>query len=296
MAEVIELGPDDDHVPTTSWGNTETSDEVPEYKFSYGTDPAITTIITSIRTHEIDVIAINIWTLIRNLISSDVDISNIVEELKSNIENITIDIAAEYINNSHIKNPHLYFYMYNYVSEIPDIYKRISNSKSANLLKEAGREYYRDFIGKQPIKKETIYTVHDNLNLIIDVSQEVKVPYVKVSRMILAMANKHRVFILTHLPLDVHVLSNFKGSVIRSYTGALVSPVEYSEAIFKIRTSFSKKLHVLLGDGEVIKGSLSIKDKKDLYNRAKNARWHLWSGYKLDKELDNLYTLPYRLP
>lgn len=272
----------------------EQTDDLEEPKYSFGTDPAMVSILEAIHKYKFDVIAINIWTLARNLIDKDKSIDDNLAKLIENIEGITDSLSFTFGNVNIIKNPCVYFYLYNYSIKVPDMFLRTSNNEQKKLIKEVCSQYYK--YNTSSDKKELKTFKHDNLNVIIDISQRNNFSYKTMTTVISSIPNRHKVCLLTHLPLDCHIFYSFETVVVRSHTGEVCDRIRYGETVFGIKVPFIKELHVLLGDKETLKGVFHHKTKKELLERAEAAKWSLWSSFKIEKEISYLYKLPYRLP
>lgn len=269
--------------------------EIVDPTYSFGTDPAIISIIKLINQNSVDCVCINIWTLIRNVFNKDTKIDENLNKLINNIDMLLSNLSFVYGSNSNIKNPFIYFYMYRYDSLIPTLYLRETNSQIKKLLKEVSSQYYKYSMTTQKTELKTFK--YDNLNVIIDLTQKINsVSYVLMNGVISSIPNKHKVALLTHIPLDAHIFKNFDTVVVRSHSGEVCDQKRYGEIVFGINVPFIKELHVLLGDKEIIKGVFHHKTKKELIDRATNAKWHMWSSVKIRSEISNLYKLPYNLP
>jgi len=271
------------------------TDELVDPIYSFGTDPAMTSIIQLIHKKHVDVVAINIWTLARNVMDKEKDIDENLEMLIENITAIVSNLSFTFSNVNVIKNPFVYFYMYSYDQGVPDTYLRKSESEQKKLLFNLCNQYYKYQIGST--KKELSTTKYDNLNVVTDVTKNNREPsYRSMIKVISSCTNRHIVALLTHMPMDAHIFQNFDTYMVRSHTGEVCDRRRYGNIVFGLDIPFNKSVHVLLGDKETVKGFLQRKTKTEMIDRSKSAMWHQWTLSKIETEIGYVYSLPYKLP
>lgn len=108
--------------------------------------------------------------------------------------------------------------------------------------------------------------------------------------------NLHNIVQVTNHPLDYHVQSYVSDwTLVKSFTGEYVTKKQIGEYVFDSeRVSFTKPLHVLLGDKTDLKPALSPKARKDLLAFAEKDSWHLKTPEYISKTLDRMkYVQPY---
>lgn len=276
--------------------------------YSFGTDPAIQKIHELINTEKIDVVAINISTIARNVMDKDKSIDENLFNVIDIIERLSVDIADMFVGTNIFK-PYIYFYLLPYHKMIPSEYLRLQGNKSRELLFELVSHYYTYF--SSTFKKPLMHlTPKNDVNIVFHVPADegfriglkkligfklIEPSYKTIIKDIAPMRNTHTVALFTHQPLDCHILKKYKSFLVRSHTGEVLDYRDYGEKVFTKPLPFLPALHVVLGDTELIKPYIGIKEKRQLFDIMEKNKWQYMPEYKITQMLYTMYNLSYKI-
>lgn len=294
-------------------------------RLSHGTDPAIRSIIEKIQNKEVDTVCINIATLIRNLLEKDMNIDTAVTTLMDNMTLIVDDLSIAF-SGSNINNPYIYFYLMPTHRMIPSMRspaaiskedpigeyfaKTINSSKTRKMVFDVSRHYvrYRSsqriptvvnqqannlFITTQ-IVNEGIFITNDSSLNIRKIADDPS--YNVMYKMICSFKNTRKPIIMTHQPLDVHLLEKYPGFIVNSFTGKILTYKDCGSYFFgNDHIPFTRITHVCFGDKELVTGCLKSREKKAIIELAEKEKWRLLSSLAVDNKLKEKYKLPYAL-
>jgi len=301
------------------------SEEIDPPRLSYGTDPAMKSIIEKIQNKEVDTVCINIATLVRNLLEKDTDIDTATSVLMENMELLVSDLSIAF-SGSNVNNPHVYFYLMPHHKMIPsmrtppgvskadpiiDNFSRpLKSSKTRQMIFDVCRHYvrYRNsarmptttnvkvdnlFVTTQ-IVSEGVFIVNDSSLNIKKTADEAS--YNIMYKMLCSFKNARKPIILTHQAMDAHLLEKFPGFLVNSFTGNILTYQNCNTYFFKNEhIPFTRITHVCFGDRELVTGCLRSKEKKMLLELSETEKWRLKPSMKVDMYLKETYKLPYSL-
>lgn len=300
-------------------------DERDPPRLSYGTDPAIRGVIEKIKNKEVDTVCINISTLIRNLLEKDMDIDTATTTLMENMSLIIDDLSVAF-SGSDINNPHVYFYLMPHHRMIPSMRspagaskddpicdyfaKPLSSSKTRKMVFDVSRHYVR-YRSSQRIpttvnqKVNNLFVITQIINEGIFITNDSSLNIRKVAdepsysilyKTICSFKNIRKPMIITHQPLDVHLLEKYPGFVINSFTGKVLTYKDCGSYFFgHEHIPFTRITHVCFGDKELVIGCLKSREKKAMKELAEKENWRLLSSMAVDNKLKEKYKLPYFL-
>lgn len=270
---------------------TDNTEELPPPTYSHGTDPAIKTIMELVEIESIDTIVINILTLMRNVYNKNMTIDENLSVLLDNIQDLITNFS-DFFYKQDVVNPTIYFYLFDYSRMgIPSEYLRSFDTESKiNLMKF--RERFITYYNHSYQSKININRYNNTLDVVFEVDLSSDKPSFNMMRStISSVKNRHIVALLTHIPIDAHVLRHYKSFIVRSYQGDYFTYKSYGSVIFGCDVPFLPSLHVVFGDKELIKGMVQRNKKKELMKLIEDNDWCLWSNDKIHEAINTMYVL-----
>ena len=268
-----------------------------EGSFGWGTTAAFDTLMKRLGSKKIPstcLIAVNIDTLVRNTVSKDLKVYDIVNKVCSYMTNMATSFAA-LVSGWNIPHHYLIFYHAEPRRIVPELFLRVSGGESGLLYREALKGVI------ERVKNSKVQTC-GSVTSMICVANEVKQPsYKGLAEVFNKLVDRSvTVHMISHNPIDWHIHRTGRmGILYRSYTGVAVemTATKLGEIVFGSKgIPFYPVTHVLLGDKSIIKGLLGGKDKKDYLELCYRDRFVLRSEdyinhhTKIAKEL-----IPYKL-
>ena len=272
---------------------------VEEGRYSFGTTIVIDKMLEYIKKTKHPkgyLVYINIATLIRNRYDKNKKLQQIVDIVYDDIKGIA-DELGEYLfltnkNASHI----IVFYTAAYSRMIPQQYLKGRDSVEKAKCQDVLAMFKKQFPTRSEYRKE-FPSVQIHLQHLEDRSPS----YKKLLEGHKYSGGNHMVLMMTHYPLDYFMFGNkdIQGAVFRSYTGAVIenNREKLSQSVFKNPdVPFYPLSLVLLGDKDLIKGSLKKEDRTRFFDMCKIGGLNLRTrDYVMDKLSKNNFTLPYTL-
>lgn len=275
--------------------------ETQEYPFSIGTTKVMENLSEIIRDTNTDIFMINIGTLVRNCFSND----NVKQkvDLNKQTKNIPINqISDILITETKKEIQNIVTYYVNIVTQLKVIYPSIvfySGDYSVCLPKEIQRDTQPS---KEVISLATNYFTGDRLtsnnkqingvNVVSLTTRSTSMlPYKHLVTYLGTERNRHNVLMLSHHPLDYHIVKHSHTfNIIRSYTGDVVNQSKLNETVFNNSDiPFCTTTHAILGDKEDIKSTLSTKEKKELLSLAAKENWNTKTDAFIRERLSSLH-------
>ena len=278
-------------------------------KYSLGTTPIYNTLLKEItkRNSPVEVVMINVSTLLRNCNSNE-SVKQIVEEekrlnretkrpskqliedAKNEIQLLFDDIVEMFRSNKTIINPTLIVYFCDYKSIIPKSqYKEPTHSKRVLTIAED------ILLSSMAPDKRRVSRPHD-VSLVELPVKKGKFPHILLAEELGLVNNTHRVAHITHHPIDYHVhkyTSDYR--LVQSFTGHILRPKDLGLKIFNNQAiPFNVYTHAVLGDGVDIKSSLSPSTKRQLGDVAQKEHWR--DIHTADWVRDRLKEIGIRIP
>lgn len=242
---------------------TNSSDSSEPGPYGFGTGPAFETLMKRLSEKKIPstcLIAINIDTLVRNTISKDLKVYDIVNKVCGYMSNMATHFAA-LVNSWPI--PHNYMIFYHADPKVvPKLFLREHNGPTGLMYTEALK-------GVLERVKNSKTQSHGNVTSMICVANEIKQPsYKGLAEVFNKLTEKTvTVHMISHNPIDWHIQRTGRiGILYRSYTGVAVemTATNLGEIAFGEKgIPFYPRTHVLMGDKSIIKGILGGSDKKN---------------------------------
>jgi hypothetical protein len=254
--------------------------------FSIGTSFAIDTLEKVIPQSQSDLVAINLATLIRNHLNTDkgMKMDDLLTRVRNELAILLEDVSA-FLNRARVNKPKILLYLIDYSKSVPSEVSRDQTPPRA-LLQRA--------IQYVLIRQGQLFTDHLMMINGIEVRfvpfQRVMLPHKVLYSAIQNMSSNRQVIMLSHCPLDFHVGRQLKGfSIIESHTGKIRTLSELGKKLFKRdHLPFNPLLHAFLGDKDYIKGSLGIKERRQIYEMATQRSWDLKTYNTVRKDLKSL--------
>lgn len=268
---------------------------VEEGRYSFGTTPAIDKIIDLVNHAKNDqgyIFLINLSTLVRNRWRKELKLQRIVDGVRQDMSGISNELN-EVCKLKDPEHAHLIvFYTMSYSKMIPSEYIRSQDSEQRAKVQDATAM----LINQVPSTKK----VDGNFTVVVEHSKSSEASFKQLSKMIKNVGGSQVVTIISHQPIDYHIFDvNIKGNVVKSFTGDIESGSKSTlgSMVFKDpNVPFYPSLHVLLGDKELIKGSLDRKEKVRLLEMCASNGWRMRTNtYIADALFKNKFTLPYTL-
>jgi hypothetical protein len=99
-------------------------------------------------------------------------------------------------------------------------------------------------------------------------------------------AASKKVLMISHMPMDFHIMRFFAVDLIESFTGNVktMSRESMGKKVFKHDIPFTPATHALLGDNYLIRCSLDRKKKKELIEFA-NGKWEHTPALTIEREI-----------
>ena len=257
-------------------------------KYSLGTTPIYNTLLREItkRNSPVEVVMINVSTLLRNC-SSNEDVKQILEEekrlnretnrpskqlindTKNEIQVLFDDIVEMFRSNNTIINPTLIVYFCDYKNIIPHSqYREPSHGKRVLTVAED------ILLSSMAPDKRKVTRPHDVSLVELPIGKG-KFPHILLADELGLINNTHRVAHITHHPIDYHIYKYTADyRLIQSFTGNILRPKDLGSKVFNNQSvPFNVYTHAVLGDNVDIKSSLSISTKRQLMDLAKKEHW-----------------------
>lgn len=278
-------------------------------KYSLGTTPIYNTLLKEImrRNSPVEVVMINVSTLLRNCNSNE-SVKQLVEEekrlnretsrpskqlindAKHEIQMLFDDIVEMFRSNNTIINPTLIVYFCDYKNIIPKgQYREPSHSKRVLTTAED------ILLSSMAPDKRRVTRPHDVSLVELPISKG-KFPHILLADELGLINNTHRVAHITHHPIDYHIhryTSDYR--LIQSFTGNVIRPRDLGDKVFNNQAiPFNVYTHAVLGDGVDIKSSLSVSTKHQLMELAKKEHWR--DVHTADWVRDRLRDIGIRIP
>jgi hypothetical protein len=239
--------------------------------FSIGTSFAIDTLEKVIPNSQNDLVVINLATLLRNHLSSNKNISmdKLLRKLHGELAVLLEDIT-DFQKRARVANPKILLYLIDYSKSIPTEVSR--ELTPPRLVLQRAIQYVL-------LRQDKLFA--DHMMLINDIEvryapvQRKILPHKVLQSLIQNMSSNRQVIMFSHCPLDFHVGRHLKAfSIIESHTGKMRSLSELGKKLFKKeQLPFNPLLHAFLGDKDYIKGSLGIKERRQIYEMAIKRNW-----------------------
>lgn len=219
------------------------------------------------------VMCVNIGTLIRNHISHVADIApaNMYVKVSTEIQALTSDVLSM-MRFANIQNPAVYFYWHGYTASIPQALIRKPSKAREQVNNAIGHiAAYRGSLS------DVVKTLGRSVSLNITNGGVGQLPHKVIMRDIIRLTTDKRLMMLSHCPLDYHVINRrVTLRILESYTGKIGGKRRISEKLFNhTNIPFCGITHQLLGDKEQLKSPLSRKESKLLKDTAIADNWSL---------------------
>lgn len=240
--------------------------------YSLGTAPVVSKLQEILSgSNAPDTFLVNILTLVRNVASKNhpeekitKTVATLVKEASEEFNNLVRDVSQMYAKNNTV-NPNILVYCADYAKMIQADALRVQPDSKKSL-----------YLANTSILNAILTKPKSVLNIgktvVTELSLKTREPvYTTLISEIQNFRNRHKVIMLSHIAYDYHIVKSIPDfSLINSFTGSIVTASELGKKVFNNEdVGFTTYLHSLLGDKELIKGTLSISEKKKLFEIAK---------------------------
>lgn len=241
--------------------------------YSLGTAPVVSKLQEIISGNNApDTFLVNILTLIRNVASTSQNpdekvtktVATLVKETSEEFNNLVRDVSSMFAKNNTV-NPNILVYCADYAKMIPASALRVQPDSKKSL-------YLTNTSILNTVLTQPKSVLNVGKTVVTELSLKSREPvYTTLISEIQNFRNRHKVVMLSHIAYDYHIVKSIPDfSLINSFTGNTVSANELGKKVFNNDdVNFTTYLHSLLGDKELIKGTLSITEKKKLFELAK---------------------------
>jgi len=220
-----------------------------------------------------NIFCVNIGTLVRNMLASigDVKSSELVSSITNEIGALIQDVKGMMMFAG-ISKPFVYIYWHGYKKSIPEQLIRPESKTRSNinnnttLLLNSRTDLLKDSDDKA------------NVHVSITPEHYGRLPHNLIVRDLVAIPGKRDAIMLTHYPLDYHVINRRSTDlrILESFTGHIGDRERMSEKVFKDpKIPFCGITHQLLGDSEQIISPLKRNEIKLLKTTAVKDNWNL---------------------
>ena len=262
--------------------------------------------LISTRDYQIDVVCLNLGTLVRNCMSNQPVVDAVdwdrrhgakteypakalFKEAKAEMVKILSDLVQMYTNANLVINPTIITYHADYSKSIPDeLYRPPTDSK-----------YYLtgadELVRTQLVNGSRKIAKNQGVTLIELAVNNKFLPWRHIMMELQDLKNNHNVAMISNHPVDYHVGSvSHTFRIARSFTGEIVAYKQLGRIVFKNDlVPFNLYTHAIFGDKEDVKCSLTPGDKNKLLKLAEEEEWSLKTK---DYIHDRLYKLGIRIP
>jgi len=260
-----------------------------EGRYSFGTTAPIDRLLELFRQDKMgsgvqdaeEIILINLSTLVRNRLHKDTSFHQIAKAIEADVSGIIREFSEQLSQGT--LNKALIFYTMQYERQLPPDLQRKDSQQRAKI--RTGTTLLRAVLPqhRQQLGKLQVAVVHSDSILPSYLAIRGSLAKFPVAR--------PKVRMISHVPIDYHVYQWYEGDIIKSFTGDLLKADRNTigNYVFKHpQVPFTVATHLLFGDSEVVKGTLSPKDKKRVLEVAEQERWTMHTPMYINDALQRL--------
>ena len=238
-----------------------------------------------------ETLVINLFTVFRNAYDKDKSLTQNVEQFNTDLFSLLLHYSNHVTGMILKDSPNVVLYVPSY-HRVPKIHVREEAPAKAKL-----REQFTKYVDKT-YKENSMFMPFNNLNVnvfkcgIKDLPQ--KELYKLINGLLMAsykVTSSRRYGLISHIPLDYHIFPRFNNNVelFDSHTGNVWNIKTLGEKVFKSPDiPFNSVTHLLLGDKELLRCILLRKDRKRVYELAKQQRWNQQTKQQIARSLDGI--------
>jgi len=272
---------------------------VEEGRYSFGTTIVIDKMLEYIKKNKYPkgyLIYINVETLIRNRWDKNKKLQQLVDVVNEDMQGIMTELSENlYLMNKQVAQ-FIVFYTETYSRMIPQQYLKSRDSIEKAKIQDALAMFKKQFPTRSYFQNDC-----PMINVVLQHIEANTPSYKKLAEGHKSSGGQHRVLLMSHYPLDYFMFGGreLTGAIFKSFTGAVIENDrdKLSESVFKNRNiPFYPLSLILLGDKDLIKGTLKPKEKKAFIEMCELGGLNLRTrDYVMDKLSKNNFTLPYTL-
>ena len=214
----------------------------------------------------VDTILINVGTLIRNRNRKEAKISILMDEVQQDVVTIANRLANTLKPKAQKVVPSVIFYIGDYFNSIDRDFLRSAPPSIATYVATWVHLY------------KTIVHGSSHVNGIDIVEAKLKPSrtiYLDLLELVRKQQTTRTIVMLSHVAIDYHIAKWYPNmEVVQSRTGKFLTPKDFAMKVFgREEVPFFPCTHAVLGDKELIRGSLGIKEKRQMYEIATEEKW-----------------------
>lgn len=240
-----------------------------EGRFGFGTTPFMETLLQEIGSKPDDeyAILINVGTLVRNRYNQEQKQRTIADLTIQTIQDIKRELSL--LLSQGTKQKHLLFYTMFYQKQLSKINYRLESIQRAQVtailqLIKSLLPDYREKDGMLEIGILHFIGVLPSFQVLRKIITESPLIHPNVK-------------LISHIPLDYHLLHFTKGEIIKSFKGDVLkcNAMTLGGYVFKRLIPFTMDTHLLLGDTELVSCKVTPKQKRELEELCVEEKWKL---------------------
>lgn len=254
-----------------------------EGRYSFGTTPAINTLLEVLlkemgTTKDAEeVILINIATLVRNRQTKEKSMKKIAEEVMTDITGIRKELT-DLLGGGNLRK-YLIFFTMPYDRQVPQTHLRPDSQQRAQV--KSITTMLRTLLPNS-------YTSYGKLDVAVVISDSVRPSFLVIREAVNKFPIVHpKMHLISHYPIDYHLFRWYKGSIIKSFSGEVVEGDmnAIGEYVFRRPIPFHRTTHALLGDREMIVGTATVKQRKEIEELSASESWEMRTGNYIEESL-----------
>lgn len=216
-------------------------------------------------TPKADNILINLATLVRNRMRKDA----LSDTVRAEAMQDAVNLARAVSQSVGLPRAMLLFYLTDYHAVAPKALIREPTEAKATYYTALGA------MRQELVRHKPAPVQMNNVIVHWEYIHPQAQSYRSLADYVLRQKNTHAVVMLSHVPCDYHVLERVPYfALIRSFTGELCTHLELGRVVFDHpEMPFNVYTHSVLGDKETFKSSLSIAERRAMFELAEQEQW-----------------------
>ena len=260
------------------------------FSASYGVDPILVYFSNTLNRPEnnVRIILVSMNTCIRNAIDNEKSFMENVRVVTHEVQTI-INVVSQAFNSNPLSiNSYLCFYITNHWDAFPEDRIRPVTPGRA-MYHQVCMRAWNNFDQNHNTTKGNMLLEFHKLQKTRSYASQLQSIIRGLSTKILGINNKTEYLLLSHNPLDFHLLrTERRGKLISSHTAEIIPPDGLGEKVFGDKIPFYNVTHMILGDKVQIKPSVSVKVRQNIRKHAYMENWHIKTEQQITKSIRSL--------
>lgn len=216
-------------------------------------------------TPKVDNVLINLGTLVRNRTRKDV----LSDQIRTEAMQDAVNLARSVSQSMGLPGSVLIFYLADYHATAPKQLIREPTESRASYYAALGAMRHDLIHNPQPPLQL------NQINIRWEYLRPSGLSFQQLASMVRHQKNTHAVAMVSNVPTDYHLVEHVPFfALVRSFTGELCFKEQLGQVVFGHEAMpFNLYTHAVLGDKETFAGTLSIPERRHMYEAAEQEKW-----------------------